>query len=92
MRENNHVFRDNEQIKRLYYLAKIMSSCILSRPRILHACADPEEGGTRTPPPPEKSKTIGCLSDSSPDLLRNYEATEPAFNVVPSSARQRNAI
>ena len=45
-----------------------------------------------TPPPPEKSPNIGFLSNSSPDPLKKYEATEPAFNVVPLSARQRNAI
>ena len=31
-------------------------------------------------------------SNSSPDHLKNYEAIEPTFNVVPSSACQRNAI
>ena len=37
-------------------------------------------------------KNIGFLSNSGPDPLKNYEATEPAFNVGPSSVRQRNAI
>ena len=51
-----------------------------------HACADPEGGnGQRPPPPLEKfHKNIGFLSNSSPDHLKNYEASEPAFNVVPS--------
>ena len=42
--------------------------------------------------PLKNYKNIGFLSNSSPDPLKNYEATEPAFNVRPSSARQRNAI
>ena len=37
-------------------------------------------------------KNIGFLCISGPDPQKNYEATEPAFNVGPSSARQRNAI
>ena len=31
-------------------------------------------------------------SNSDPDPLKYYEATEPAFNVGPPLARQRNAI
>ena len=34
-------------------------------------------------------KNIGFLSNSGSDSLNNYEATEPAFNIGPSSARQR---
>ena len=51
------------------------------------ACADPE--GTRGPdsPPLKNYKNIGFLSNSGPDPLKNYEATKPAFNVGPSSAR-----
>ena len=57
------------------------------------SCADPEGGpGVRTPPPLKNHKNIGFLSNSDPDPLKNYKATEPAFNVGPSSARQRNAI
>ena len=50
--------------------------------------------GVRTPPPPPPLKItkIGFLSNSGPDHQKNHEATEPAFNVWPSSARQRNAI
>ena len=33
--------------------------------------------GVRTPPP-EKSQNIGFRSNSGPDPLKNYEATEPA--------------
>ena len=40
----------------------------------------------------KKHKNIGFHSNSDPDPLKNYEATEPAFNDGPSSARQRNAI
>ena len=52
------------------------------------SCADPEggTGGPDPPPPPLKNhKNIGFLGNSSPDSLKNYKATEPAFNVVPSS-------
>ena len=44
------------------------------------------------PPPPEKSQNIGFHSCTGPDPLKNLKATKPAFNVGPSSARQRNAI
>ena len=62
------------------------------------ACVDPEVGGGggggggASGPPLKNHKNIGFLSNSSPDPLKNYEATEPTFNVVPSSAHQRNAI
>ena len=42
--------------------------------------------------PPKNYKNIGLLSNSSPDPLKNYEATEPAFNVVPLSARHLNGV
>ena len=36
---------------------------------------------------------IGFLSNyTGPDPLKNHKATKPAFNVVPLSARQRNAM
>ena len=47
--------------------------------------------GVRTPLL-KNNKNKGFLSNSGPDPLKNYEATKPAFNVGPSSARQRNAI
>ena len=55
-------------------------------------CADPEGGNGGSGPHLKKHKNIGFLSNSGPDPLKNYEATEPAFNVGPSSARQQNAI
>ena len=42
--------------------------------------------------PPEKHKNIRFLCNTGPDPLKNYKATKPAFNVWPSSARQRDAI
>ena len=49
--------------------------------------ADPEGG--RGSGPPE----IGFPSNNGPDPLKNHEARKPAFNIGPSSARQRrNAI
>ena len=44
------------------------------------------------PPPLKNHNNIGFLSNSGPDPLKNYEATEPAFNVGLSSAPQPNAI
>ena len=46
-----------------------------------------ETGGPDPPPPLKNHKNIGFLSNSGPDPLKNYEATEPAFNVGPSSIR-----
>ena len=49
--------------------------------------------GLDPPPPPQKiTKNIGFLCNTCPDYLKNHKATKPAFNVGPSSARQRNAI
>ena len=49
------------------------------------------EGDRGLGPPPLKNH-LGFLSNTGPDLLKNQKATKPAFNVGPSSARQRNAI
>ena len=49
-------------------------------------------GGHGVSTPPENSQKIGFLSCTGPDPLKNHKATKPAFNVGPSSARQRNAI
>ena len=40
----------------------------------------------------KKSQNIGLLSNTGLDPLKNHKATKPAFNVGPSSARQRTAI
>ena len=48
------------------------------------------EQGVRTPL--KNHKNIGFLSNSGPDPLKDHKATEPAFHVGPSSARQGNAI
>ena len=48
--------------------------------------------GSVPPPPPENHKIIGFLSNSGPDPLKNHGATEPVFNVGPSSAPQRLAM
>ena len=56
-------------------------------------CAVPEWGQGSGPHSPLKNhKSIGFLSNTGPDPLKNYKATKPAFNVGLSSARQRNAI
>ena len=54
------------------------------------ACADPEGGGVRTSL--KNHKNIGFPSNTGPDPLKNHKATEPEFNIEPSSPRQRNAI
>ena len=49
--------------------------------------------GVRTPPPTLKNhKNIGFLKQYWSGSPENHKATKPAFNVGPSSARQRNAI
>ena len=40
----------------------------------------------------KNDKNIGFLCNTGPDPLKNHKATEPAFNVGQSSARQQNAI
>ena len=40
-------------------------------------------GGTGGPPPLKNHKTLGVLSNSGRDPLKNYEATESALNVGP---------
>ena len=58
--------------------------------RLMHLRIQREDRG---PDPLLKNhKNIGFLNSSDPDPLKNYEATEPSFNVRPSSVRQRNAI
>ena len=57
----------------------------------LPTCADPE-GVDRGPDPMKNHKNIGFLSNTGRDPMENHKATKPAFNVGPSSARQRNAI
>ena len=55
---------------------------------LLFTCAD----GAWGPDPPEKSQSymcIGFLGDIVQDPLKNHNATKPAFNVGPPSARQR---
>ena len=68
---------------------------MLTKCRLLVPFTRGSRGGTgvRTPPPPlKKHKNIVFLSNNGPDSLKNHKATKPAFNVWPSSARQRNAI
>ena len=48
--------------------------------------------GGPDPPPLKNHKNIGFLCNTGPDTLKNHKANKPAFNVRPSSARQRNAI
>ena len=56
------------------------------------SCSDPEGGDRGSGPPLKNHKNIGFLSNTGLDPLKNYKATKPAFNVVPSLACQRNAI
>ena len=46
-----------------------------------------QKGGTEGP-----DTNIGFFSNTGPDTFKNHKATKPAFNVGPSSARQRNAF
>ena len=57
------------------------------------SCADPEGGGGQgVGTPLENQKNIRFVSNTGPDPLKHHRATKPAFNVGPSSARQRNAL
>ena len=58
----------------------------------IQACADPEGGGVGGQDSPENHKIIGFLSNTGLDPLKKNKATKLAFNVEPSSSRQRNAI
>ena len=49
-------------------------------------------GGQGVRTPLKNHKNIGFLSNTGSDPLKNHKATKPAFNVGPSSVRQRNAI
>ena len=48
--------------------------------------------GQGGPDPLKNHIAIGFLSNTGLDPLKYHKATKPAFNVVPTSARQRNAI
>ena len=70
-----------------------VATTVMMPPGVGRTCADPEGGqGVRTPPPLKNHKHIGFLSNTGPDRLKNHKATKPAFNIGPTSARQRNAI
>ena len=56
--------------------------------KIRNTCADPEGGAQGARIPLEKSQNIGYLSNIDPDLLKNNNGVEPAFNFGPSSVRQ----
>ena len=55
-----------------------------SRKALLVPCADPEGSNHH--------KAIGFLSNTRLGPLENHSAIKPAFNLCPSSARQRNTI
>ena len=54
-------------------------------------CMDPVGGGVWTPQPSENHKAIGFLGNRG-DIPKYHKATEPAFTVGPSSARQQDTI
>ena len=68
----------------------------LSEPMLLINCSEYhvriQRGDRGSGPPLKNHKNIGFLSNSGPDPLKNYEATEPAFNGGPSLAHKGNAI
>ena len=55
---------------------------------MLYLHARIQSGGTGGPDQ-ANHKNIGFVSNTGPDPLKNHKATKPAFNVEPSSARQR---
>ena len=58
----------------------------------MHNHAQIQRGTGGPDPQLRKSQNIGFLSNTGPDPIKNHEATKQAFNVGPSSTRQRNAI
>ena len=60
--------------------------------RIRRSMAGGGGGGQRVRTSLKNHKAIGFLNNIGSDPLKNHKATEPAFNIAPSSARQRNAI
>ena len=58
----------------------------------IYACMYGSRGEAGGLFPLKSHKIVGFLSNTGPDPLKNHEATKSAFNVWPSSARQRNAI
>ena len=76
---------------RTYCIYVNATKCILYIPS--KAMRGPRGGtGGPDPLPLKNHKNIGFLSNTGPDPLNNYKASKPAFNVEPSSLRQRNAI
>ena len=76
---------------------QLSSSFAKSFPYVRDAFSDPEGAGAggSSPPPPfhlESHKSIGFLSNTGLDPLKNHKATKPAFNDGQSSDRQRKAI
>ena len=78
----------------LYFTAFINAGATNCRATNLSSLMGGYRGGNRVsgPPPPEKSQTLGFLSNTGQDPLNNHKATKPALNVGPLSARQRNTI
>ena len=56
--------------------------------RHLHVRIQRGSGGP-DPHPEKNTKTIGFLSNTGLDPLKNYKATKPAFNVAPMAFRWR---
>ena len=82
---------------------KYLSSCNQRRPCLVKdMCADSPvymhvriqrgDRGSGPPTPLKNHKNIGFHINTCPDPLKKHKATKPAFNVGPTSARQRNTI
>ena len=54
-------------------------------------CADPDGGQGSVPPPTEKHRAIGFLSNTGPDPLINHKATNPAIIGMPAK-RHLNSV
>ena len=76
-------------IETLHNTAKIDNAYIAAF-RNFHARS--QSGGQGVRISTEKSQIITFLSITGSDPLKNHKDTNPAFNVGPSSARQRKAI
>ena len=78
-----------------YHKESHKRTCHPSGYKQLYTCHVRIQRGDRGsgPHPLENHKNKGFLnSNTGPEPLKNHKATKPAFNVGPSSARQRNAV
>ena len=73
------------------YIKPLRKKWTINHQGILHGRIQ-RWGGRGSGPPLKNHKNIGFLCNTGHDPLKNHKSTESAFNVLPLSARQQNAI